>query len=90
MMITLIWTWLFNNTKGSILMAVFNHAAFNATGTLIAVLVPAALLGGWLGNAALGVLTVLLLIFTKGRLSYNPEQNAQIIGLPKATEMTQA
>lgn len=87
MMITLIWTWVFNNTKGSILMAVFNHAAFNATGTLIAFLVPAPLLGGWLGNAALGVLAVLLLIFTKGRLSYNPKQNAQIIGLPQAAEM---
>ncbi len=90
MMITLIWTWVFNNTKGSILMAVFNHAAFNATGTLIAILVTAPLLGGWLGNAALGVLALLILVFTKGRLSYNAEQNAQVIGLPQAAEMPQS
>lgn len=32
---TVLWTWVFNNTKGSILMAILLHSAFDAAGSLV-------------------------------------------------------
>ena len=87
MMVTLLWTWVFNNTKGSILLAVLNHAAFNASQALLAVLVPVLPLGGWIEIAALGVVVVLIIIFTKGRLSYKPNRG---LWLPADVPLTQA
>jgi len=87
MMVTLLWTWVFNNTKGSILLAVLNHAAFNASQALLAVLVPVLPLGGWIEIAALGVVVVLIIIFTKGRLSYKPNLG---LWLPADVPLTQA
>jgi hypothetical protein len=40
MMITIIWTWVFNNAAGSILMAVLLHAEFNASQIWIGKVVP--------------------------------------------------
>jgi membrane protease YdiL (CAAX protease family) len=77
---TVIWTWVFNNAKGSIFMALVLHGANNAFG---------ALLKGWLPDASASVATVfyglmiacalLIIIFTRGRLSYTPG-----LGLPAA------
>ena len=68
---TIIWTWVYNNTGGSILLAVLLHSAFNATPPLIDKLIPA------YPDAALsvvyvtyGVIALLLVIATRGRLSY--------------------
>jgi len=72
MVITIAWTWVFNNVRGSILIAVLLHAAFNANGALIPRLVPAMPLGGQAGLLALALCTLLIIIFTRGRLSYKP------------------
>jgi membrane protease YdiL (CAAX protease family) len=82
-------TWVFNNTKGSILIAILLHAALDASNSgsdFITQLLPASQLGGYgLGAALLAPLlaAVLLLIFTKGRLSYKPDRVEQPVAIPQ-------
>ena len=79
---TIIWTWVYNNTGGSILLAVLLHSSFNAAMPLIDQVIPA------YPDAAIKALYVayiaiplLLVVVTRGRLSYR--------GLPsRATEAT--
>jgi membrane protease YdiL (CAAX protease family) len=40
--LSILYTWIYNNTRGSTLLAILFHAAGNTTGTLLATLVPAA------------------------------------------------
>src|SRR5215469_13046583 len=76
-------TWVFNNTKASILIAILLHAALDASNSgsaYITRLLPASQLGVYGLDSALLfplVSAVLLLIFTKGRLSYRPDRLAQ-------------
>ncbi|HEX6477766.1 MAG TPA: CPBP family intramembrane glutamic endopeptidase [Ktedonobacteraceae bacterium] len=90
MVITLIWTWIFNMAKGSILIAFLNHSAFNACGALFNTLVPAMLLGGRATFYALAIVALLIVILTRGRLGYQPEQNAQLIMVPQPAETLMA
>ncbi len=75
-LIRIIMTWVFNNTKGSILIAILLHASLDASNSgsdFIRHLLPASQIGGYgLASALLAplVAALLLLIFTKGRLSY--------------------
>lgn len=79
----MIMTWVFNNTKGSILIAILLHAALDASNSgsdFIKHLLSASQLGSYgLASALLFplVAAVLLLIFTKGRLSYKPDRVVQ-------------
>ena len=69
--ISIIWTWVFNNARESILIAVLLHASSNATGIWMAKLLPN--IPDEAGYIILGVyigLAVLLLIITRGRLAY--------------------
>lgn len=81
----MIMTWVFNNTKASILIAILLHASLDASNggnAFIQHLVPASQLGTYaLGSAVLFplVATVVLLIFTKGRLSYKPAPAPQSV-----------
>jgi membrane protease YdiL (CAAX protease family) len=78
-LLRIIMNWVFNNTKGSILIAILFHSsddASNGGSAYITHLLPASQLGVY-GLATLLVplvAAVLLLIFTKGRLSYKPER----------------
>lgn len=78
-LIRIVMTWVFNNTKGSILIAILLHAALDASNsgsTYITHLLPASQIGGY-GLATLVAPlagAALLLIFTKGRLSYRPDR----------------
>jgi membrane protease YdiL (CAAX protease family) len=84
--VTLLFTWLFNNTGGSVLLAMLLHAANNAASGLMNRLVPRDLSlgeplrtlveGGWLNVVALGLVALLLVAFTRGRLSYPPDRPA--------------
>jgi membrane protease YdiL (CAAX protease family) len=68
---TIIWTWVYNNTGGSILLAVLLHSASNAASPLVAKLIPAypdAALS--VVYVAIVVIALLLVIATRGRLSY--------------------
>ncbi len=73
MVITLIWTWVFNNTNQSILIAVLLHASGNAVGPLMS---------KWISDipqqaqyTLLGfyvVIALAVVFFSKGKLSYKP------------------
>jgi membrane protease YdiL (CAAX protease family) len=81
--VTFLYTWLFNNTRGSLLLAMLLHAASNAASGLMNRLVPADLPlgeplrtlveGGWLNVVAFGLAALLLIVATRGRLSYIPD-----------------
>ena len=95
---TFLFTWIFNHTKGSVLIATLAHGFGDATTTVLVLLIPAQLVvSGWAAPIAngnwngvnvitIGVCALLLLVFTKGRLGYNPERNAQLIEVPQPEE----
>jgi hypothetical protein len=96
---TFLYTWIFNHTRGSILIATLTHGCADATDSVLALLIPAHLVvsgwaqpfvyGNWQGMNVIifGIVAVLLLVATRGRLGYRPEQNAQLIEVPRAIEM---
>ena len=81
--VTFIYTWIFNNTKGSVLMAILTHASLDAfPNAILWPLFPAAtklteyrFLCGYLGlSIGYGVTALLLVICTRGRLGYQRYQ----------------
>jgi uncharacterized protein len=88
----IIMTWVFNNTKGSILIAILLHTALDASNSgsdYITHLLSASQLGGYGLGASLFfpvVAAVLLLVFTKGRLSYKLDRAAQPGEVSQSTE----
>jgi membrane protease YdiL (CAAX protease family) len=82
--VTVVMTWLFNNTRGSILLAMLCHAGIGSSGVFLFLLYPQAALNAATPGSAM--LTVGLLAFnltwamiagivialTRGRLSYTP------------------
>ena len=82
------WTWIFNKTTGSVIIIALLHASAN--GTTIALshrlpMVPPTAILLFLGLIVV-VFPVLILIFTRGRLSYKPDRVAQ----PAEAVLTQA
>jgi membrane protease YdiL (CAAX protease family) len=82
---TFLYTWIFNHTSGSLLIAILVHAGANASSSLMNALVPEEpLLSGWreaiyasswnLANLIpFAVAATLLIIITGGRLGYRSE-----------------
>jgi uncharacterized protein len=77
-----LYNWVFNNALGSVWIAILMHASSNAASRLLEELIPAqlvlpapfdALSPGWINVIAYGVVAILLVIFTRGRLGYRPE-----------------
>ena len=80
---TFIYTWVFNNTRGSVWIAILLHASSNSASNLVGSLIPkgveltgwqSALNAGWLTVMAFSLAAVLLIIFTRSKLGYRPEQ----------------
>jgi uncharacterized protein len=94
---TFLYTWVFNHTGGSVLLATLTHGCANAAG-FVALLIPAHLIvtgwarpfiyGGWQAEniVIFGTSALLLIIFTRGRLGYRPDRNAQLIQTPQPAE----
>jgi uncharacterized protein len=97
---TFLYTWIYNHAKGSILIAILIHAAANAGSGVVNQLIPAnphlsglaaALLNdNWCLVIGFGAVAVLLVVATRGRLGYQPEQNAQLIEAPRPAEIPAA
>jgi membrane protease YdiL (CAAX protease family) len=85
MVTAVIWTWVFNNARGSIFMALVLHGTNNAVGVLANGWGPmfSTAAVGTMGDMLLVVCALLIIVFTRGRLSYRPG-----VGLPPA-EMPQ-
>lgn len=71
---TIIWTWLFNNAKGSIFFAMFVHSTSNATSSLIPQLLPGLQPDPWFGFKIMSIVAVIIIIFTRGKLSYTTNE----------------
>ena len=96
--VTFFYTWIFNHTRGSVLLATLTHGFSDAALGLVALLIPAQLVvsgwaspivnGNWQGMNVIvfGVCALLLIVFTRGRLGYQPERNAQLIEVPRPVE----
>jgi membrane protease YdiL (CAAX protease family) len=67
---TIIWTWIFNGAGGSILMAMVVHATSNANSALLGAILPTHDPDPWMGAKVMGVVAVLVIIATRGRLGY--------------------
>ena len=89
---TYLFSWIFNHTRGSLLIAFLVHAGFNASSGLLALIIPAhSTLGSW-ANAILqsqwlnhgNVLifagcALLLIIFTRGQLGYRQDRIPSLV-----------
>jgi membrane protease YdiL (CAAX protease family) len=76
--VTIFITWVFNNTRGSLLIAILLHASSNATPSWFLKLIPTLPpLIGLIGFVLFIVFAVLIIVFTKGRLSYTSDRVRQ-------------
>jgi uncharacterized protein len=74
--IAVILTWVFNHTGGSILAAILAHASVNTPQLVIMPLFPAVTIAGFhlASLIGFGVPALLLIILTRGRLGFQPDQ----------------
>lgn len=80
MFFTIVWTWVFNRAKGSILIAVMLHASVNATPGWVYAFAPelqAIDANPLLGFVLVAVLALLAVVLTRGRLAYKPPAKQQ-------------
>jgi hypothetical protein len=71
---TVFYIWIYNHTLGSILIAILTHAASNAASDFVNQLAPAdlSLNGDWGNVIVFGLWALTIVVFTRGRLGYNP------------------
>jgi uncharacterized protein len=72
--VTIIMTWVFNNTKGSVLIAILGHWSFDFTFVILNLLFTAAIVTDYGSTlpvlVGLGALALLAIALTRGRLGY--------------------
>ncbi len=68
---TFVWTWLFNNTAASILFATFMHATSNALSGALLHALNITRPDPWFTFEVMGVVALVLIAVTRGRLSYS-------------------
>ena len=76
--ITVVFTWVFNNTKGSVLLAILAHGSINSAAAAVFRLFPIPAVTGGIANFVIGfgVVALLIVVVTRGRLAYEPERAA--------------
>jgi membrane protease YdiL (CAAX protease family) len=71
---TIVMTWVFNNTKGSLLIAILMHASFNTTFLILNLLFPAPIVTDYGSTVpsviGYGAVALLVIALTRGRLGY--------------------
>jgi hypothetical protein len=71
---TTVFTWVFNNTKGSLLVAILLHTSFDVLVGPVGLLFPAPVVTSYGGAVplliGLGVTALLVVALTRGRLGY--------------------
>jgi membrane protease YdiL (CAAX protease family) len=84
MSFSIIMTWMFNHTRGSLFAAISYHPSWDAPqGALLPLFPAVGLTSLFLGmTTVFGVFALLLIILTRGRLAYNPNQNAALLQQP--------
>jgi membrane protease YdiL (CAAX protease family) len=78
---SLIFTWVYNNTRGSILLMILLHSSSNAALSIGARVLPANLTenlrsfvnAGWIPAITYSILALIILAATRGELSYQRE-----------------
>jgi membrane protease YdiL (CAAX protease family) len=74
-LVAIITTWVFNNTKGSVFMAILVHASIDvSSGPLLVVFSPSQTFNSIL--VSFGVLALVLVVLTRGRLGYQNYRQA--------------
>ena len=70
---TIVWTWLFNSAKGSILFAMLVHGISNAISSLVPQWLDGvgAIHDPWFVTKVMGVCALLIIAFTRGKLGYS-------------------
>src|SRR5215210_2662032 len=73
--ITILFTWIFNNTKGSVLLVILAHGSINSAATAVFVLFPAPAVTEGFANfvVGFGVVALLIVALTRGHLGYRRE-----------------
>jgi membrane protease YdiL (CAAX protease family) len=79
MALTIIMTWVFNHTRRSLFMAILLHASYDTFGSTVQPLFSAPMVAKTNIAFVIGfaVLAILVLILTRGRLGYQPDQEAR-------------
>jgi uncharacterized protein len=73
---SIIFSWVFNNTRASLLIAVLLHTSIDTFDGTMGGVYPAAASSAWPMIIGFGVLAVVLVVVTRGRLSYERLQDA--------------
>jgi membrane protease YdiL (CAAX protease family) len=68
--------WLYNNTGYSVLLVGMFHSSFNVTTSAFGPFIPRETIF-LIASGVIAVATVLIVVFTRGRLSYRPERTSQ-------------
>jgi uncharacterized protein len=73
--ITIIFTWVFNNTKGSVLMVILAHGSINSAAAAVFGLFPAPAATGGIEQFVIGfgLVALVVMALTRGRLGYRQE-----------------
>jgi membrane protease YdiL (CAAX protease family) len=67
---SVIYTWLFNNTRGSVLIASIFHAAYDITVIWVAAILPIPPSDMWIGLVGLAAMALAIIVLAGPRLSY--------------------
>jgi membrane protease YdiL (CAAX protease family) len=75
---TIVITWVFNNTRASLLLAILVHASIDTFGGTLAAIFPAkAVTSAFPYMIGFGVVALVLIVLTRGRLAYERLAEAQ-------------